>query len=166
MEKYLLIPTDFTIESLNVVKSVLNDRPYDCKYHIVLLHGVQLSDSITDLLFYSKAKALETLSSRAFDEACGVIKNKYASGIASMRVDLFNGATQAAFDGYLSGNRIDEIYIPGRYRLRKRSGKSVDILSYIRKCRKPVKLIDWNMGVILPEKGSLAEIFYNEATAS
>ncbi|MBK1438578.1 hypothetical protein JHJ32_01135 [Parapedobacter sp. ISTM3] len=165
MEKNVLIPTDFTIESLNVVKSVLNDRPYECRYNIILLHGVQMSDSITDLLFYSKAKMLESLSNRHFDEACGVIRNKYASGINSMRVDLFNGSSQAAFDGYLLGNRIDEIYVPGRYRLRTSNKKSVNVLPYIRKCGKPVISVDWNMEVVLPEKGSLAEIFYNEATA-
>lgn len=166
MKKKLLIPTDFTIESLNVVKSVLNERSYEWCYHIILLHGVRLSDSITDMLFYSKAKMRESMSSHSFEEACGVIKNKYASGIASMVVDFFTGTTQAAFDSYILANRIDEIYMPRRYELRRRNKQSIDILPYIHKCGKPVRAVEWNMEVVLPEKGKLAEVFYNEVTAS
>ncbi len=166
MKKNVLIPTDFTIESLNVVKSVLNNRPDGCRYNIVLLHGIRMSDSITDLLFFSKAKVLESLNSRSFEEACDVIKNKYASAVASIRTDIYTGNTRAAFNDYLIANRIDEVYIPGRYDLQLNSKKSIDILPYIKGCKRPVYEIEWNMEVMLPEKGKLAEIFYNEVTAS
>ncbi|SFC81244.1 hypothetical protein SAMN05421747_1305 [Parapedobacter composti] len=166
MKKNVLIPTDFTIESLNVVKFLLQNRPNDCRYNIILLHGAQAPDTITELLFFSKSKMLASLSNRSFEEACGVIKNKYASGIASMRTDLFSGYTQAAFNNYLLANRIEEIYIPNSYHLHAKNPKSIDLLPFITKCKQPVNKIEWKTEALLPEKGSLAEIFYNGVVAN
>lgn len=160
-KKKLLIPTDFTIESLNVVKFVLNNRLGDCQYHVVLLHGIKMADSITELLFFSKAKELTTLSNLDFEEACNVIKNKYASIVANLHSDLFVGDTQKSFNHYLQANQIDEIFIPKQYKLRSSSRKSVDLLPFIHHCTKPVYQVEWNREAMMPEKGKLAEIFYN-----
>ena|SRR5690606_26299637 len=166
MKKNVLVPTDFSVESLNTVKSILQNRPETTRYHIVLLHGLRMSDSITELLFYSKARLLESLTERSFKEACGILKNKYTSGIAALYTDLFSGQNQAAFDAYLEANDIEAVYVPARYRLQPTSPKSIDLLPFINKCPVPVEKIEWNMEAVLPEKGSLAEIFYNGATAS
>lgn len=166
MKKNVLIPTDFSIESLNVVKSLLSNETDGCRYNIVLLHGIRLTDSITELLFFSRSQLLESLSSSSFKEACYVIRNKYASRINAMRTDVFTGTTQAAFNDYLLANNIDEVYIPGRYKLELKDKKSFDILPYIKNCNRVVNEIEWNMKVMLPEKGKVAEVFYNEVTAS
>jgi len=160
-KKNLLIPTDFTIESLNVVKFVLNNRLDDRRFRVVLLHGVKMADAITDLLFFSKAKEFAALSNSDFEEACNVIKNKYASALAGLHTDLLVGDAQLLFDRYLRVHEIDEIFVPQHYKLRLPNRKSIDLMPFIRRCTKPVHQVEWDREIIMPEKGRLAEIFYN-----
>lgn len=164
MKKNVLVPTDFTIESLNVVKSLLNQQHDGCVYNIVLVHGVRVSDSIADLLFFSKAKLIDSLSSRSFEDACRVIKNKYESSVHAIWSDVFTGNTQTAFATYLRANKIDEIYVPSAYRLVLKDKRSVDMLPFIKNCERSVMQIEWNREVVMPEKGQLAEVFYNEVS--
>lgn len=166
MKKIILVPTDFTIESLHVVKSLLSKAREDDVYDIILLHGVRLTDSITELLFFSKATVLESLSNCEFDEACLVIKNKFASQINSIRKDIFIGSTQAAFNSYVEANRVDKVYISTGYELQLSSRKSFDILPYIRKSGLMIDQVDWKVESRMPEKGKLAAIFANSMSAN
>ncbi len=161
MRKKILIPTDFSIASLNVVKSFLSKAASNCKYDIILLHGVHMSDSITDLLFFSKRNLIDSLSSAEFDEACSVIKNKFASQINSIRKDIFTGVNQAAFENYVEAHQIDEAYIPAHYEMNFSSSKSFDVIPFIKKSAVKTDAIDWNIDTAIPEKGKLAEVFLN-----
>jgi len=160
MKKTILIPTDFTIESLNVVKSFLSKSNKESTYDIILLHSVHLNDSITDLLFFSRIDTINSLTNRQFNDACDIIKNKYASQINSIRKDIFTGINQASFNNYIEANRVDEAFIPANYKLNLSSKKSFDILPFIKQSDLHVDEIDWKVDSKMPEKGKLAEIFF------
>lgn len=163
MIKNILIPTDFTVESLNLVKSFLKQKKSDFVCNIILLHGTTLSDSITDLLFFSKSRAIESLSNKAFEEACDIIRNKYDSQINIVKKDIFTGKNQAAFDHYIAANKIDEAYIPSDYTSGRTDGKSFDLIPYIKKSSLHVKEVKWRNTEAVPEKGKLAEVFFSHA---
>jgi hypothetical protein len=62
MPKRILIPIDFSVESLNTLKRAL-DGLGDTHVEVILMYAEYLSDSITELLFYSpddKRKELVT----------------------------------------------------------------------------------------------------------
>jgi len=107
----ILIPTDFSINSLHLVKQALERRQGE-QTDILLLYAHQLTDSITDLLFFSKTRTLRGLSNADFDEACSMLKNRYDGSLNSMRTDLFMGFTQQAFNRYLDSNKVGSIYLP------------------------------------------------------
>lgn len=111
MPKTILVPTDYTIRSLHILKHVV-DREQSGRLDIVFFSGVVLQDSITELLYFSKRTTIENLITAEFKEACQIIRNKYARQISSMRYDIFTGLTQAAFENFLEGNSIDKLYIP------------------------------------------------------
>lgn len=159
MKKNILIPTDFSVESLNVVKSFLNQAQAGCKYNIVLVYGARLNDSISDLLFFSKSKMINSFSDESFDDACDIIKNKYASQIDMIRKDIFTGGGQAAFEHYLEANHIDEAYIPGNYTLQLTKKGSFDTLPFIKASRLNIQEVNWRKSGTTPEKGKLAEVF-------
>lgn len=165
MKKTILFPTDFTIESLNLVKSVLSRLNESCKYDIILLHGLHASDSITDLLFFSKSRVIGSLTSPEFEDACGIIKNKFSSHINSMRKDIFNGVTQASFDNYAEANKIEAAFVPAKYSpvLGK---KSFDIIPFIKRSSVQINEVEWNVSATMPEKGKLAEVFFNGGLTS
>lgn len=130
--KKILVPTDFTIDSLSLLKNALENNPNE-KLDILLVHGVSLSTSITDLLFFKKHQFISSLESPEFCEAKDIIKNKFASNINSLVSDIFIGFTTNAFENYVEGNKIEEAYIPNNYTLKTASKKSIDILPFIKK---------------------------------
>jgi hypothetical protein len=166
MEKTVLIPTDFSISSLNIVKNYLKGQPADVKLNIILLHGLHQTDSITSLLFYSKSRMLDELTSKEFNEGCHVLKNKYASQIRSIRKDVFSGFTQAAFNNYAVANRIDEVCIPILYNPQFKNKNSFDLLPYIKASNLPIQTIGSTVDVPMPEKGKVAELFFNRVPVS
>lgn len=162
MRKTIIFPTDFSIQSLNIVKSVLGSKSDSDRYDIILLHGLDMGDSITDLLFNSKRQCINALSNPEFDDACEIIRNKFESRIRSIRKDLFNGLSQAAFDHYVHANRVSEAYLPVNYQLQLNGRKSFDIVPYILNSGLVLNEVTWQESPLMPEKGQLAEVFHNQ----
>lgn len=155
--KTIAIPTDFTIESLNTVKGALNVLK-DEKINLILVYSAYLSGSITDLLFLSKPKYLASLQDDKFTEACEILRNKYASQIKSIQVELFPGTSNSFFTHFLAGNHIDEVFIPKKYRL-KLGKRGFDPIPYFKKTKLPLTEVDWNETSNVPEKNRVAELF-------
>ena len=162
MKKTVLIPTDFTIQSLNILKTFLSQNPNN-QYNIVLVHGLNIGDSIRDLLFFSKNKQIQELSNDAFIEAFEVIKNKFDSQINSLKIDFFTGSNQAAFNNFIEGNQINQI-IDSNYKLIFSTRKSFDFTRYFNKVKVEITTIETTNHVNIPEKGNLAEVFFNQVS--
>ncbi|GEC78385.1 hypothetical protein [Flavobacterium aquatile] len=158
MRKTVLIPTDFTVQSLNILKSVLSTNESNVKLDIILLHGLSLNDSIRDLLFSSKYQQIESLTTPEFEEACEVIKNKFDSQISSLRIDLFTGYNVAAFNNYLEGNRVVDIYVSDKKPVFTNK-KSFDLSRFIEKSSANVITVDAIPNANFSEKGKVAEVF-------
>lgn len=166
MEKTVLIPTDFSIASLNIVKNYLNEQPAHMRLNIILLHGLHQTDSITGLLFYSKTRLLQDLVSKEFNEGCDVLKNKYASKIRSMRKDVFSGFTQAAFNQYVEANRVDEACVPILYNPKFKNNSSFDLMPYVKASNLHIESTGSGIDVPMPERGKVAELFFNRVPVS
>ena len=132
MNKTVLVPTDFTIRSLNLLKSVLN-RHQGEKINIILCHGFEFGSSVTDLLFYSKKRILSALKTDEFEKALQVIRNKYDSGIESLRTEAFFGSTHSAFANFIEGNKVDEAYSYVGYKPKFSHHASFDVAPYVLK---------------------------------
>ena len=161
MKKTILLPTDFSIESLHVLKTVLSQSKPNETFDIIFLHGIHLSDSIRDLLFFSKQKILNQVVSNEFNEACSVITNTYASKINSIRKDIFTGFTQAAFTSYTEANQVSCLYLPADYTWNLDLRKSFDLKPFVIKSKLPIHYISWPKNNSIPEKGKVAELFFN-----
>lgn len=143
MKRTILIPTDFSIESLIPVKQAALLATYS-DVSIVLMFCDLLPNSVADLLFYKPAKVIEQYSNKDFEEACSIIQNKHASKISILRIEIFHGTSDAAFENFLAGNRIDEIIFPKNYVLREhRNG--FDPLPYIRRSYLPCREVEWKV---------------------
>lgn len=155
MKRTILIPTDFSIESLIPVKqaALLNYNDIE----IVLMYCSLLPGSITDLLFYSPAKLIEQHSNKEFEKACSIILNKYASKITALRIEVFHGTTDAAFDNFVTGNKIDEIIFPKSYTLKERKN-GFKPLPYIKNSLLPCREAEWKVNN-QHETASLSTLF-------
>lgn len=163
MKKSIVIPTDFTVNSLNTLKAVLSNNATGTPLDIILLHGLNLSDSIRDLLFFSKRKHIDALTNSEFEEAFEVLCNKFDSQINSIKIDLFTGFNQIAFNSYLDSNNVEKIYLfDGKPKLAK--SNSFDLTRFIKKS--PVEVITITTDTISPvtEKGKISEVFLNQVS--
>jgi hypothetical protein len=161
MNKKIMIPTDFSIESLTMVKTLMNQKPANVVYEVVLLHGLELKDSLADLLFFSKTKMLSSLSNAQFEEACDLIQNKFVNEISDIKTDIFSGTTQTSFDNYLEKHQIDEIYLPENYTLNFKNKKSFDLFPFIENSNLKAKEVFLEYQDRTHEKGNLAILFFN-----
>jgi hypothetical protein len=161
MSKTILIPTDFSIESLNLLKEAARTAGDEAS-RMVLVYGVYLPDSIIDLLFFSKQRLIQELSNKDFEDACRIIQNKYHSQIRAVQVELFTGTTQAAFQGFVEGLGVDHVFVPKNYALKINTSRSFNTMPYIRRSGLAITEVSWASLNHVPEKDLLAELFHHD----
>jgi len=142
MYKTILIPTDFTVESLNLVKQSCIDHQ-DEKINIVLIHAINMSNTITDLLFFSKNKVIEKLSHESFHEGCSILLNRFSETVNSFRKELFSGYNQSAFNNFIEANQIDKVYVPEEYEFKFNNDMSENIMPYIKNANLIKVSVNW-----------------------
>lgn len=161
MTTTLLFATDFSLESLNILKKVLKEKEdlkNESTYNIVLVCGYEMGDSVRELLFSTKTSVFSKIRPEEFDDALSIIKNKYPYLINKITCDIFTGYFQKSFSNFIEAKGIDEAYYPS-VRM-KRSKKKFDLSPYIKKCRTLKSYeIYVETAAFLPEKGRLAEVF-------
>lgn len=144
MARTVLIPTDFTVNSLNIAKVALQKSYQDQeKIHLILVHGLMASTSITELLFYSKRNTLSKLETPEFQASCKLLLAKFEDRIERMTVDIFSGINQSAFENYTSANNVEEAFIPVNYKLKLKSSDSFDIIPFFRKSKLNLTEVNW-----------------------
>ncbi|MGH1518463.1 hypothetical protein [Chryseobacterium sp. JK1] len=161
MTKTILIATDYSLESLNILKKILKEKDASedqNQYNILLTSGYDSGDSIRDLLFNTKTSVFNKIRPAEFCDAYGIIKNKYSHLISKITCDVFTGSFQRTFNQYVKAENIEEAY----YSLSiKSKGKGkFDLIPYIKKCKElQSQEISVEVREKLPERGRLAEIF-------
>lgn len=158
MEKTILIPVDFNVECLNTLKLALR-RNEESVNTIVLMYPYQGSTSITDLVFNAPYKTIKTLKPREFDDALAIIKNRFARSIKRVKIELFTGHNVSAFQNFVEGNAVQEIYIPKSYQLKP--AKGFNPLPIISKAKLPVYEMDWDSNIIVYPLDQLGPLFSN-----
>lgn len=161
MTKTILIATDYSLESLNILKKVMREKDAaedQNQYNILLVSGYDTGDSIRDFLFNTKSTIFNKLRPQEFCDAYGIIRNKYSNLINKIVCDIFTGSFQRTFNNYVKSENIQEAYYSPAIQS-KGKGK-FDLIPYIKKCKDlQSKEISLEVRDRLPEKGRLAEIF-------
>jgi hypothetical protein len=157
MQGKILIPTDFKIESLMLLRYAASGDQYQ-NLDVIFLHCTHLSDSITDLMFYSPSKIIQEAVTPEFSEACSILRNKFPEKIKNMQVRLFHSHTQAAFDMFLEANEVCDAIIPATYKLQLRKN-SFDSIPFILRSGINVKQVDWGGRKEYAADNSVAALF-------
>lgn len=162
MTKTILIATDFSLESLDILKKVLkkkHDQNDENKYNILFVAGYDMGDSIRDLLFTTKSTVFGKIRSKEFCDAYSIINNKYPNLINKITCDIFTGSFQRAFNNYIDAANVDEAYY-STSKSRNLSKGQFEITSYLKKNKhvEPQEVVTAKTEFV-PEKGRLAEVF-------
>jgi hypothetical protein len=157
MEKKILIPIDFRIESLNTLKYALEERKHE-KSNIILMYSEYISDSITELLFYDSAKIIKALASSDFNDALAIIINTYESSLLSIKIELFNGLNSTAFLNFYEARGVDLVYLPKGY-LMKPHKNGFDPIPIIKKSKVESREVAWASDQHTSNKDELNQLF-------
>ncbi|GAA5091976.1 hypothetical protein GCM10023210_20230 [Chryseobacterium ginsengisoli] len=161
MTKTILIATDYSLESLNILKKVMREKDASedqNQYNVLLVSGYDMGDSIRDLLFNTKSTIFNKLRPQEFCDAFGIIKNKYPQLINKIVCDIFTGSFQRTFNNYVKAENIEEAYYSPS--IKSKGNGKFDLIPYIKKCKDlETHEISVEVRKSLPEKGRLAEIF-------
>ncbi|MXV52387.1 hypothetical protein GS399_15540 [Pedobacter sp. HMF7647] len=109
--KTILIPTDFTLKSLDCIPSIVACNPSK-KLKLVLVHVMKVTDSMQDLLMLSRRSAEYKNISEDFYNTCAVLKRTFTENIVSIEIEFFYGSTVAVFKDFLETHEVDEIIKP------------------------------------------------------
>lgn len=105
----ILIPTDFTGTPLLLLKhATLTSHE---KLQVIFMYSTFVSDSITDLLFYSPQKVLQQALSKEFQEGCAIMQNKYPDKIVNIRYEVFHGNSSDSFRIMAEMNKVESVFI-------------------------------------------------------
>ena len=99
------------------------------------------------------------MRTKEFDDALAIIENRFERSIKHIKLRMFSGYNISAFDMFLKGNKVDEIYVPKAYGLNPPTG--FDPLPLIQKCTLPVYEINWESNSIVYPIHQLGPLFSN-----
>lgn len=142
MAKTILIPIDFRVESLNTLKKALADYPHGEALDVILFYSEFLSDSISDLIFYSPNKRISAMSTPEFKKALSIIENRYHDKIRLIKIELFHSYSTGGVSRFIEAKKIEEIYCPKSYAL-KLTKSGFNPIPLLRKSKLPLFEIHW-----------------------
>lgn len=157
MTKTILIPIDFSVASLNMLKLALEDMKSE-SIHVILMYSEFPSDSITDLLFYSETTIIYKKTTPNFTEALEVIKNRFEKTLLSINIKVFHAYNVKALEVFLKANRVDELYIPKKFKLAE-NNRAFDPVPLLREVDLPTKELEWSEENFLNIKDQLQALF-------
>lgn len=135
--KHILIPTDFSITSLNAVGAALHK--YDNEYvRFTLFHLMSMPYAISELLLFRRIQhRYENKVSDEFYEACQVLQNKFGKTIAEINIKFAFGGTSSFLKNFIEANNADHIVLLKELNLGKPFKESIAIKPLLKRAKIP-----------------------------
>jgi len=131
--KHILIPTDFSIKSLNTVHAVLQSHHSEEQLKITLFHLLDTPADISALMFRSMRNKHYEMVSEDFAEACEILQNRYRSVIKSMHIKFGFGNSVSYVRNFLEGEGVSAVAYSSDMKLARPSKKSIDVIPLLKK---------------------------------
>ncbi len=133
----VLIPTDFSIESLNLVEravAALDDQTAN----IILFHAFDMNINAPDRLGNGTRVPYAHLLTDEFRNACKRIKTSNARVVQNIHVRHLYGSTVPLFRNFIDANDIDMIVCPDHFVFNPVTAQSVNPVKLFKKSGIPV----------------------------
>lgn len=137
--KHLLVPTDFTVESLQAIPFALS-RCGQEEVSVVLLHLMEIPDGITDLLMLPRERPYLQLFTESYRNEVERIRTASNGQITRIFTDFLYVGIQRIFHDYVRRHEIDAIVCPANRPLSLATKISIDPTPFIQKAKVAV----WN----------------------
>jgi hypothetical protein len=120
----ILIPTDFSLATLSTVNTLIAKHP-DQKFNFYLVHFLQLSDSITELLMLQRRSREYLHIGSEFEDQLTFLRQQHPQQIGTLHAEFFYGSTVAVFKNFLEAKDIDMIAMLNGHTYQKLTANSI-----------------------------------------
>jgi len=130
--KKILIPTDFSVESLQLVEYAILNYP-DTKLDVVLIAGYKLPDTRWGITHFNEREQIRKQLSGKFNEAKRRIVLEHKNNIETVSFEMFTGVNSFAFQNFLEQIKATNAIVPKEKTLQCPNNKWFDATSLIKK---------------------------------
>lgn len=135
--KKIIIPTDFTVESLQLIEYAILNYP-DEKLDITLAFGYKIPLHEIEIIKFSAISVIHKTTSEKFLRAKKNILIEHSDRLNSINIELFCGLNSVVFQNFLSEHKIQDAIVPQNKFLCLKNNKCFDLTSLIKKNVKKV----------------------------
>lgn len=158
--KIILIPTDFTVESLQLVEYAILNYP-NTKLDIKMVAGYSLPDTRWGITHFNKREQIRKQFTDGFERAKRRIVLEHKNSISSFSFELFTGINSFAFQNFLEQLGVEDSVIPINNNLYYPNRKWFDVTNYIKKNVKTIIEAPVEFGEEVKEKRSALVSLFN-----
>ena len=130
--KKVIIPTDFTVESLQLIEYAILNFPKR-KLDITLVYGFKLPDTKWGLVHFSERGEIKKLTTEAYANAKNVFEREHSDAIGRLDIKLFTGCNSMAFQNFIELLDVHDAIVPTGNFLNFNNSKCFDPTRFIRK---------------------------------
>jgi len=133
----VLIPTDFSIESLRLAEQALEALD-DQTMTITLFHAFDISGFAPDMLGSSRRLPYGHLLTETFRLACKRLKDAHPQVLQGIHVRHMYGNNNSVFRNFIDAYDIDMIVCPDNYAFNAVTAQSVNPVTFFEKAGVPL----------------------------
>ena len=130
---HIILPTDFSIGSLQPVHEVMQYYRHDV-VRITLLHLVDIPSGIGDLLFRLRRMDERFPIPQQFLDACEVLANRYDSRLTGITPLIRYGSSAGFLENLISGLKADVVYFQAGFEEQPTFDDSVPLIPLLKRC--------------------------------
>ncbi len=128
----ILIPTNFTIDSLQLLDYAILNFPND-KLDIILVAGYRLPDTRWAITHFREREQISKQLSESFNESKRRIVLEHQNNIENISFELFTGVNSFAFQNFLEQLNAEDAIIPKNQKLQCPNSKWFDTTHFLKK---------------------------------
>jgi len=155
----ILIPTDFTVESLQLIEYAFINFP-NTKLDIILIAGFKLPDTRWAITHFNEKSQIRKQLSEEFYKAKRLLVREHKEAIKDITFELFSGVNSFAFQNFLEQLHVEDAIVPKDNSMHCLSKKWFDTTNFIKKNVKNVIEVPVELTEEVPQrKYSLVSLF-------
>ena len=105
--KRVLIPTDFSIKSLQLLDYAILNYPNE-QLSLVLVSGYRIKESLWDMRNFSEQREINKLCSEEFTKSKRTFLREHRDVVDRLSIHLFSGHNMFAFKNFLKQNDLQD----------------------------------------------------------
>lgn len=157
--KKVLIPTDYSVESLQLIEYAVLNNP-DTKLDIVLVAGYKLPDTRWAISHFNKSVEINKQLDNDFITAKRSLILEHTKNIETICFELFTGSNVFAFQNFLEQFNAEDALVPKDNILCCHSHKWFDTTNFLKKNVKNVIEVNLEMSIeVKQQKFSIMNLF-------